>query len=93
MAMTGLYVRKIAENDLAKTNAAIKTREARSVSRKVVSSGGGVLYMEEARRMVTRHEIFEEEEERTKKMNAKERAAGLRRNGIGNSIVRLRKEP
>ena len=72
--MAGLYVGKIAENDLVKTNAAIKARETRSVSRNVVSSGGGVLYIKKARRMVTRRETFEEEEERTKKMSAKERA-------------------
>ena len=63
MAITKLYVGKIAENNLVKTNAAIKTRETRSVSRKIVLSGGEILYIEEARRIITRREIFEEEKE------------------------------
>ena len=63
MAMTGLYAGKITENNLAKTKAAIKIREARNVNRKIVSSDGEVLYIKEARRIITRREIFEEEKE------------------------------
>ncbi len=74
MAIAGLYVGKIAKNNLVKTNAAIKTREVRSVNRKIVSSGGGVLYIKKTRRIVTRRETFEKEKERMKKMSAKEKA-------------------
>ncbi len=40
--MTDLYAGKITENNLTKTNAAIKTYKIRNINRKVVSSGGGI---------------------------------------------------